>query len=242
MDKPRIVSRIAQSIAHLLDRSVDAVFEIDEAAIRPQGRTHLFPSDDRARAFEQQHEKPEGLVLELDERALPAEFTRGEVGFEDAEADDTGHVTVFIPAHIPFIPFGLIVHQAVHRQFSPNPAAIHGRSGVSPAYYPSMLRKSRIVLLGCLVLGPCGAQEREEVYRLDTADYRIEMTVRFFPPYLGGRLVFCSSANPRKVLCYSGNGDSSSCLERFVGALAVVTYRFQPRRKHVPRLRRFAKW
>jgi hypothetical protein len=97
-----------------------------------------------------------------------------------------------------------------------------------------MLRKSRIVLLGCLVLGPCGAQEHEAVYRLDTADYRIEMNVRFFPPYLGGRLVFYSSANPAKELCYSGNGDSSSCIQRFVGALAAVTYRFQPRRKNVP--------
>jgi hypothetical protein len=97
-----------------------------------------------------------------------------------------------------------------------------------------MLRKSRIVLLGWLLLGPCSAQEREAVYRLDTADYRIEMTVRFFPPYLGGRLVLYNSANPGKELCYSGNGDSSSCIERFVGALAAVTYRFQPLRKSVP--------
>ena len=96
-----------------------------------------------------------------------------------------------------------------------------------------MLLKSRIVLLGCLALSPCGAQERAEVYRLDTADYRIEMTVRFFSPYLGRQLSFRSVANPKKLLCYSGNGDSSSCLERFVGALAVVTYRFQARRKHV---------
>ena len=97
-----------------------------------------------------------------------------------------------------------------------------------------MLHKLRIVWLGWLVLGLCGAQEREEVYRLDTADYRIEMTVRFFPPYLGGRLAFHNSANPRKELCYSGNGDSSSCIERFVGALTAVTYRFQPRRKNLP--------
>jgi hypothetical protein len=102
-----------------------------------------------------------------------------------------------------------------------------------------MICRSSIVLLGWLVLWPCGAQEREEVYRLDTADYRIEMTVRFFPPYLGGRLVFYSSANPGKELCYSGNGDSSSCIERFVGALAAVTYRFQPRRKNLPAAARF---
>jgi hypothetical protein len=96
-----------------------------------------------------------------------------------------------------------------------------------------MLLKSRIVLLGCLALSPCGAQERAEVYRLDTADYRIEMTVRFFSPYLGRQLSFRSASNPTKLLCYSGNGDSSHCLEKFVGALAVVSYRFQARRKEV---------
>jgi hypothetical protein len=96
-----------------------------------------------------------------------------------------------------------------------------------------MLLKSRIVLLGWLALG-CGAQERDKVYRLDTTDYRIEMTVQRFPSYVGGRLVFYNSTNPGKEQCYSGNGNSSSCMEHFVGALAVVTYRFQPRRKHLP--------
>ena len=96
-----------------------------------------------------------------------------------------------------------------------------------------MLLKSLIALLGCLTPAAEGAHERTEVYRLDTADYRIQMTVRFFPPYLGRQLSFRSSSNPNKLLCYSGNGDSSLCLERFVGALALVTCRFRARRKHV---------
>jgi hypothetical protein len=102
-----------------------------------------------------------------------------------------------------------------------------------------MLRKSRIVFLGWLIFGLCGATDREVICRLDTSDYRIEMTVRYFPPYLGTRLAFHSDANPEKELCYSGNGDSSSCIERFVGALATVTYRFQPRRRGVPAARTF---
>ena len=86
----------------------------------------------------------------------------------------------------------------------------------------------------CQADSALGPQEWKEVYRLDNADYRIEMTVHFFPPYLGKRLTFSSTANPGKELCYSGNGDSSSCMERFVGALATVTYRFQSRRKSMP--------
>ena len=97
-----------------------------------------------------------------------------------------------------------------------------------------MLPTARILLSGILALSLCAAQERSQSYRLDTDDYRIQMTVRFFPPYLGRQLSFRSAVNPNKLLCYSGNGDSSSCLERFVGALAVVAYRFQAGRKGVP--------
>ena len=96
-----------------------------------------------------------------------------------------------------------------------------------------MSRGFRIVLAGWLVAAWGAAHEREAVYRLDTADYRIEMTVQFYPPYLGRKLSFHSSAEPGKELCYSGNGDSHSCVERFVGAVAAVTYRIRARRRNV---------
>jgi hypothetical protein len=51
-------------------------------------------------------------------------------------------------------------------------------------------------------------------------------------------LVFYNSANPGKEQCYSDKG-SSSCIDRFVGALAAVTFRFQSRRKNVPAPARF---
>lgn len=93
-----------------------------------------------------------------------------------------------------------------------------------------MLTRSNLVLLGCLSLGPCVAQESTEVHRLDTPDYRIEMAVHYYPPYLGRQLSFRSVANPQELLCYSTDG-SSACMEKFVGALAVVKYQFQARRK-----------
>src|SRR5579864_7755004 len=143
-------------------------------------------------------QRAEGLVLKIDDPALPAQFTSGKVGFENAEADDTGNVTLVISAHMPFIPLRLIVHPEVHKRSRKNTYAVHGGSSASPAYCTSVLRKSQIVLLRLLVLTPCVAQEREEVYRLDTPDYRIEMNVKFFAPYLGKRLVFYNSQNPGK--------------------------------------------
>jgi hypothetical protein len=96
-----------------------------------------------------------------------------------------------------------------------------------------------IAPLMCVLVVPCSAKERKEVCRFDTADYWIEMTVAFYPPYLGGRLDFLNSAEPGKQLCYSGDGDSRSCVERFVGAVASATYRFQPRRRNIPQATTF---
>lgn len=90
-----------------------------------------------------------------------------------------------------------------------------------------------MIVAGWLIVTACGAQEVETVCRFETPDYRIEMTVEAHPPYLGRRLAFYSLTQPGKELCYSGNGDSDSCMERFVGSVASVTYRFKPQRREV---------
>jgi hypothetical protein len=100
-----------------------------------------------------------------------------------------------------------------------------------------MFQKLGIAALVSVLVAPC-AEERKEVYRFDTADYRIEMTVAFYPPWLGRKLDFLNSEEP-KQLCYSGNGDSRSCVERFVGAVASATYRFRPRRRNTPQAATF---
>ena len=120
-----------------------------------------------------------------------------------------------------------------------NPAAVHRGSRRGGAHCSSMTRTFEALPLVWGLSKPCGAQERVEIHRLDTRDYRIQMTVRFFPPYDGKQLVFRSSANPERSICYSDNGESSACLERFVGSLAIVTYRFEPRRKQVPQASTF---
>src|SRR5579871_1878012 len=67
-------------------------------------------------------------------------------------------------------------------------------------------------------------------WQLDTPDYRIQMNVRFFPPYRGKRLELYNELDPTRAMGYA---------ERFVGALATVTYRFASRHKGAPPPRNF---
>jgi len=62
-------------------------------------------------------------------------------------------------------------------------------------------------------------------YGFATRDYLIEMKITFLDPYVGQRLVFSSSVDPARELCFStGDGRTGPCIRRFVGAVAVVTY------------------
>lgn len=62
-------------------------------------------------------------------------------------------------------------------------------------------------------------------YGFATRDYSVRLSVAFFEPYWGRRLSFFTKADTRKEFCYSGDhGTAEKCIERFVGAIAVVTY------------------
>ena len=81
------------------------------------------------------------------------------------------------------------------------------------------------VSAACLLLSLAGAQQKGIKYGFTTEHYAIEMAVGFPEPYVGRRLVFYSSLNPQKELCYSADGGTlGKCLERFVGAVAIVQY------------------
>lgn len=69
------------------------------------------------------------------------------------------------------------------------------------------------------------APENDIKYGFATKEYSIEMTITFFDPYVGQRLAFSSSVDSGKELCFStGDGRTGPCIERFVGAIAVVRY------------------
>jgi hypothetical protein len=61
------------------------------------------------------------------------------------------------------------------------------------------------------------------------------MTVTFLDPYLGRRLAFFNSFDPGKKLCYSaGDAIAGRCVERFVGAVAIVTYSVKLANRGIP--------
>lgn len=69
------------------------------------------------------------------------------------------------------------------------------------------------------------APEQDTTYGFVTRDYWIAMKITFLDPYVGQRLAFSSSLEPGRELWFSaGDGRGGSCIERFVGAAAVVTY------------------
>jgi hypothetical protein len=68
------------------------------------------------------------------------------------------------------------------------------------------------------------ARERDVTYGFTTMQYTIEMRISFLDPYEGKRLVFYSSADPSKPICPSLDGTPGKCIDRFLGAVAVVRY------------------
>jgi hypothetical protein len=69
------------------------------------------------------------------------------------------------------------------------------------------------------------APKNELKYGFATRDYSIEMKIASLDPYVGQRLAFSSGVDPGKELCFStGDGRPGACIERFVGAAAIVKY------------------
>lgn len=57
-----------------------------------------------------------------------------------------------------------------------------------------------------------------------SGDHIITMDVCFSDPYLGKRLVFYIDSDPRKEICFVGNGETGACPNLFVGTVATVTF------------------
>jgi hypothetical protein len=75
-----------------------------------------------------------------------------------------------------------------------------------------------------LALAKKEAERDPQNHTFTTRDYVVHMEVRFHEPYLGKRLVLYNSANPNKEICVVPSGTSVVCPNRFVGAVATVTF------------------
>jgi hypothetical protein len=88
-------------------------------------------------------------------------------------------------------------------------------------------RESRGMNLSLLALLPIPLMAVERDLWIETfitRDHLIHMEVRFHQRYLGKRLVFYDSANPAKEICVFPSGASVICPNRFIGAVATVTF------------------
>ncbi len=82
----------------------------------------------------------------------------------------------------------------------------------------------RLLLCAAVISPSVFPGERPATYHFATKAYLIQMSVAFFEPYVGSRLAFSSSVDPRKKLCYGTDGATGNCTEQFMGAVAVATY------------------
>ncbi len=109
-----------------------------------------------------------------------------------------------------------------------------------------MTPQLRIARLGALLLiqlatATTFAQERCEVnHSFQASGHSVAMTVSFQPPYLGKRLVFYPDSDPNQAICFSGDGEEGRCMERFVGAVALVKFTVRRANGKTPRSAKLA--
>ena len=78
-------------------------------------------------------------------------------------------------------------------------------------------------LLAVHASAACAALPSESSHWFSTTRYEIKMQIRSLAPYHGSQLVFYNSTNPGKKVCLPAR-PGSACAEKFVGALALVTF------------------
>ena len=87
LDEPRVLGRVAEHLAQLLDRRVEGVIEIDEGVGGPEPLAHRLAGDHLARALEEHHQQLKRLLLQLQPDALAPKLPRLEIDFEGPEPD-----------------------------------------------------------------------------------------------------------------------------------------------------------
>ena len=80
--------RVAQRVAQLANRRVQALIKINKGFVGPNLFPQFFAGDEIPGPLEQHPQHLKRLLLELDPNAALAQLTGREVGFKDAETHD----------------------------------------------------------------------------------------------------------------------------------------------------------
>src|ERR1700730_343951 len=86
-NKPWIVGLVAERLAQLLYRAIQAVIEVNECVGRPKSLTQFFPVYDLSGTLQQDHQYLKGLFLQPDPQPALAQFAFPEVNFERPKAE-----------------------------------------------------------------------------------------------------------------------------------------------------------
>jgi hypothetical protein len=86
-DEARIVSRVSEGFADLVDGGAEGVVEVDDGVFAPEALLEFFAGDDLSGAFEEGGEDFEGLGLELDAEAGFPDFAGLEIDLVEAEGE-----------------------------------------------------------------------------------------------------------------------------------------------------------
>ena len=93
LDEARILRRITQRLADLVDGFVEPVVEVDEGIRRPKRLLEFLSCDHVAHVLEQHRQDLKRLLLELDLQALLAKLARSKIDLESPEADSAGRAS-----------------------------------------------------------------------------------------------------------------------------------------------------
>ena len=87
--KDRTFRGVTECLAHFSDGGVEAVFELAEFGIGPEGSLQFVAGDDGAGAVEEHGKKAKGEILQADLDAVFPELAGGGVRLKIAEVDET---------------------------------------------------------------------------------------------------------------------------------------------------------
>ena len=86
------IGEVAEGVAELHHRGVEAVVEIDEGVGGPENAAEVFAADELAGVLEKINKRTEGLLANPDRDAIAAQLGIAGIDLEDAEAPDLGGI------------------------------------------------------------------------------------------------------------------------------------------------------